>query len=67
LAIVRFLLLFFSYFRQTLAPDFFFSVIFFAFIILCSFSAGQVLGQNLLFFTIFTTVSPVADTVITHF
>lgn len=67
MAIAHFLFLFFSYFRQTLAPDFIFSVIFFALIILCSFSAGQVLGQNLPFFTIFTTVSPVADTVIAHF
>jgi hypothetical protein len=56
-----------SFFRQTLAPDFFFSINFFTFIIFSPFSAGQALGQSPSFFTIFTTVSPVVDTVIAPF
>jgi hypothetical protein len=57
---------FFSFFCQTLAPNFSLSVIFFTFIVFCPFFAGQVLGQSP-FFTIFTTVSPVVDTVIAPF
>lgn len=44
-------------FRSTSLPSLFF----------CPFPAGQVLGQSPYFFTIFTTVSPVVDTVIAPF